>query len=74
MHGFVIPNGAITGRMTHRSPNMAQVPSVHSPYGSECRACWIVVEGNVLLGVDASGLELRMLAHYMNDENYIGDF
>jgi len=71
VHGFVIPNGAITGRMTHRSPNMAQVPSVHSPYGSECRACWIVDEGNVLLGVDASGLELRMLAHYMNDETYI---
>jgi DNA polymerase I-like protein with 3'-5' exonuclease and polymerase domains len=71
VHGFVIPNGAITGRMTHRSPNMAQVPSVHSPYGPECRACWIVDEGNVLLGVDASGLELRMLAHYMNDENYI---
>ena len=71
VHGFVIPNGAITGRMTHRSPNMAQVPSVHSPYGKECRACWIVDEGNVLLGVDASGLELRMLAHYMDDDDYI---
>ena len=71
VHGFVIPNGAITGRMTHRNPNMAQVPSVHSPYGKECRACWIVDEGNVLLGVDASGLELRMLAHYMDDETYI---
>jgi DNA polymerase I len=71
VHGFVIPNGTITGRMTHRNPNMAQVPSVHSPYGIECRACWIVDEGNVLLGVDASGLELRMLAHYMDDENYI---
>ena len=71
VHGFVIPNGTITGRMAHRNPNMAQVPSIHSPYGKECRACWIVDEGNVLLGVDASGLELRMLAHYMNDENYI---
>jgi len=71
VHGFVIPNGAITGRMTHRSPNMAQVPSVHSLYGKECRSCWIVDEGNVLLGVDASGLELRMLAHYMNDDDYI---
>ena len=71
VHGFVIPNGAITGRMTHRNPNMAQVPSVHSPYGKECRSCWVVDEGNVLLGVDASGLELRMLAHYMDDERYI---
>ena len=71
VHGFVIPNGAITGRMTHRNPNMAQVPSVHSPYGKECRSCWVVDEGNVLLGVDASGLELRMLAHYMDDKDYI---
>ena len=70
VHGFVIPNGTITGRMTHRNPNMAQVPSVHSPYGKECRACWIVDEGNVLVGVDASGLEIRMLAHYMDDEEF----
>ena len=68
VHGFVIPNGTITGRMTHRNPNMAQVPSVSSPFGKECRACWTVEEGNVLLGVDASGLEIRMLAHYMADE------
>ncbi len=73
VHGFVIPNGAITGRMTHRSPNMAQVPSSHNPYGKECRACWTVEDGNVLLGVDASGLEIRMLAHYMNDEEYTNE-
>ena len=73
VHGFVIPNGAITGRMTHRNPNMAQVPSSHSAYGKECRACWIVEDNNVLLGVDASGLEIRMLAHYMNDEEYTNE-
>ena len=67
IHGAVISNGAITGRMTHRSPNTAQIPSVRQPYGKECRACWTVDEGNVLLGIDASGLELRMLSHYMND-------
>jgi DNA polymerase-1 len=73
VHGFVIPNGAITGRMTHRNPNMAQVPAIYSPYGKECRACWTVEEGNVLIGVDASGLEIRMLAHYMNDEEYTNE-
>jgi len=71
VHGFVIPNGTITGRMTHRNPNMAQVPSVHSEYGKECRSLWVVEEGNKLVGVDASQLELRMLAHYMKDEEYI---
>ena len=73
VHGFVIPNGTITGRMTHRDPNMAQVPSVSSPYGKECRACWTVPKGYKLVGIDASGLELRMLAHYMSDEDYTNE-
>ena len=73
VHGKVIPNGTITGRMTHRGPNMAQVPNIHSPYGEECRACWTVPDGYKLVGIDASGLELRMLAHYMNDADYIED-
>ena len=70
VHGRVITNGAVTGRMTHQSPNMAQVPSVNSEYGEDCRNCWIVPEGRRLVGVDASGLELRMLAHYMGDEEF----
>lgn len=73
VHGSVISTGAITGRMTHRDPNMAQVPSVVSPYGKECRSCWIVDEGNKLVGIDASGLELRMLAHYMADKEYVNE-
>ena len=73
VHGFVIPNGAVTGRMTHRKPNMAQVPSIHKEYGVECRSCWTVPEGYKLVGIDASGLELRMLAHYMKDEEYTNE-
>jgi DNA polymerase I-like protein with 3'-5' exonuclease and polymerase domains len=65
VHGRVITNGAITYRMTHQNPNMAQVPAV-----VECRECWIVPEGKLLVGTDASGLELRMLAHYMNDQEF----
>ena len=71
VHGKVITNGAVTGRMTHSSPNMAQVPNAGSVYGHECRECWSVEDGNVLVGCDASGLELRMLAHYMKDEDYV---
>ena len=71
VHGSVITNGAVTGRMTHSSPNMAQIPNKGSPYGEDCRELWIVDKGNVLVGADASGLELRMLAHYMKDDDYI---
>ena len=70
VHGRVISNGAVTGRMTHQSPNMAQVPAGHSLFGHECRSCWTVPQQSKLVGFDASGLELRMLAHYMNDEEF----
>lgn len=73
VHGRVITNGAVTGRMTHHSPNLAQVPSVSAPYGRECRSFWAVPEGHKLIGCDASGLELRMLAHYMRDERYTNE-
>ena len=70
VHCQVRTNGAITGRMTHSKPNLAQVPRVGTEYGEECRSVWTVEDGNVLLGADASGLELRMLAHYMDDSTY----
>jgi DNA polymerase I-like protein with 3'-5' exonuclease and polymerase domains len=73
VHGRVITNGAVTGRMTHMSPNMAQIPNSSAVYGPECRNLWIVEKGNRLVGIDASGLELRMLAHYMNDDAYTSE-
>jgi DNA polymerase I-like protein with 3'-5' exonuclease and polymerase domains len=65
IHGRVNTCGAVTGRMTHSSPNMAQIPS-----DSLYRQCFVAPEGSKLVGIDASGLELRMLAHYMDDAKY----
>jgi DNA polymerase I-like protein with 3'-5' exonuclease and polymerase domains len=65
IHGEVITNGAVTGRATHRNPNIAQVPAVGALYGKECRGLFGVPPGKKLVGVDVSGLELRMLGHFM---------
>ncbi|MFN3573642.1 MAG: DNA polymerase [Phenylobacterium sp.] len=77
IHGSVNSNGAVTGRMTHSNPNVAQVPSVkvgkdgkpllgyEGGWGFESRSCFIVAPGYLLVGCDAEGLELRMLGHYM---------
>jgi DNA polymerase I-like protein with 3'-5' exonuclease and polymerase domains len=73
VHGKVITNGAVTGRMTHMSPNLAQVPNSSAIYGHECRELWTVEKGYKLVGIDASGLELRMLAHYMEDDAYTNE-
>lgn len=66
IHGGINTNGAVSGRCTHQRPNMAQVPAVRAPYGSECRSLFTAPEGKVLVGCDASGLELRCLAHYLH--------
>lgn len=77
LHGRVNTLGAITRRMSHSDPNMAQVPTVKvdtdgakllgfaGGYGVECRGLFIVAPGKKLVGCDAEGLELRMLGHYM---------
>jgi DNA polymerase I len=70
VHGRVITNGAVTGRCTHSNPNMGQVPAVGSPYGKECRSLWTVPDDSLLVGVDLSGIELRCLAHYMQDDEW----
>ena len=85
VHGKVNPCGAVTGRMTHSNPNCAQVPATkygkdgkilwgfEGGYGADCRNLWTVPKGYKLVGCDASGLELRMLAHYMNDDKYTNE-
>ena len=73
VHGSVITIGAVTGRMSHSKPNMAQVPAVRSPYGVECREMWEVDKDSVLVGADLSGIELRCFAHYLNDPGYTNE-
>jgi DNA polymerase-1 len=76
IHGGVNTNGAVTGRMTHSKPNVAQTPKVKADksgvlygeaggWGYECRSLYHASEGLMLVGCDAEGIELRMLAHYM---------
>lgn len=65
MHGRIITNGTPTGRATHSSPNMSQVPTHSKPWGREFRGLFTVPAGKSLVGIDVSGLELRMLAHYL---------
>ena len=52
--------GCATFRMSHKNPNLAQVPS-----DSRFRELFIPTPGQVMVGADLSGIELRMLAHYL---------
>lgn len=65
VHGSYNTVGAVTRRATHSNPNIGQVPSLGADYGRECRELFRVPEGWTQVGTDASGLELRCLAHYL---------
>lgn len=65
IHGRVNPNGTVSGRATHSQPNVTQVPHNASPYGKECRSLFGVPKGWVQAGIDACGLELRCLSHFL---------
>ena len=73
---------ADTLRLRHQSPNTANIPAVRVDkergvlYGDdgyftyEARDLWTARPGRVLVGTDASGLELRMLAHFLNRDEF----
>lgn len=71
LHGGVDILGAVSGRATHSNPNLGQVPSPRAYKGKESRELFIPKEGYVSVGCDLSQVELRCLAHYMKDEEYI---
>lgn len=59
--------GTVSGRCACRTPNLQNVPSTRSVYGKECRDLFTVPKGWYLLGSDLSGIELRCLAHLLDD-------
>ncbi|MDA9877871.1 DNA polymerase [Luminiphilus sp.] len=65
LHGTVNTNNAVTGRATHMHPNLGQVPAVSVPYGKQFRELFTVPKNKSLVGCDVSGLELRLLGHYI---------
>lgn len=68
IHGSINTIGAVTRRMTHFDPNLAQVPAVSAEYGADCRAlfgCFGHRAEWTQVGADASSLEMMMLGHFL---------
>lgn len=80
MHGTCIGVGAITHRMAHYEPQMANIPAIKYDdnkqeirnLGREMRSCLTVpnFDTHCMVGVDISGIQLRILAHYLEDPKY----
>ena len=83
IHGSFAHIGAWTGRMSHRNPNQANIPAefhgepktaveeVKAKYDGQFRGLWTVPEGSWLVGTDAAGIQLRILAHLMKSDQYV---
>ena len=61
--------GAPTGRFSCSNPNLQQIP-----HGEEYRRAFIAPEGKKLIVADYSQIELRILADFSADENFINAF
>lgn len=70
IHGKFYHIGSWTHRLSHTNPNMANIPSVDSDVGYDLRKLWIARPGRVLIGVDAESIQLRVLAHYIDDPEF----
>lgn len=78
IHGNFNTIGAWTQRMSHNTPNMANILSEHGRTGEiqylgrEMRELWTTSRPNsLIIGTDASGIQLRVLAHYLRNEFYV---
>jgi len=65
IHARTMHIGTITHRCSHSRPNLGNPTSVRKPWGKEIRSLFKPEPGMLLIGGDASGLEQRMLAHYL---------
>ena len=74
IHTSFIQWGTATGRLSSRDPNLQNIP-VRSDLGKKIRAAFIPQgKDNVILAVDYSQIELRMLAHLSGDEALIESY
>jgi len=76
IHGAFYGIGAWTQRMAHQKPNTANIPNPYNNNGTpkllggEMRSLWRAPSNRLLVGVDAEGIQLRIFAHYIDDEEF----
>lgn len=68
LHGDVFNIGTPTFRQTHKI--IANLPSAKATYGAEVRSLFIAEKGYTLVSADSAACQLRLLAHFMKDDNF----
>ncbi len=73
IHTSYNQTGTSTGRLSSNNPNLQNIP-IRTEVGREVRRAFVADKGNMLLGVDYSQIELRVLAHISQDATLLSAF
>ncbi|RDI95047.1 DNA polymerase I [Meiothermus sp. QL-1] len=73
LHTRFIQTGTATGRLSSQDPNLQNIP-VRTELGRRIRRAFVAAPGMRLIAADYSQIELRVLAHFSEDENLIRVF
>ncbi len=73
VHTSYNQTGSVTGRIASSDPNLQNIP-IRTELGRQVRKAFVAMPGHVLLSVDYSQVELRIVAHISGDQAMLAAF
>lgn len=73
IYSHFLQSGTATGRLSSKEPNLQNIPA-HGKYAKSYKTAFVAEEGFSFLSIDYSQIELRMLAHFSEDEKLLNAF
>ncbi len=73
IYSHFLQTGTGTGRLSSKDPNLQNIPA-HGQYARSYKSCFVANDGFSFISLDYSQIELRMLAHFSEDEKLLNAF
>ncbi|EAI8722031.1 DNA polymerase I, partial [Campylobacter jejuni] len=73
IYSSFLQTGTATGRLSSKDPNLQNIPA-HGQYAKDYKYCFVAKDGFSFISLDYSQIELRMLAHFSEDEKLLNAF
>ncbi|HEF3114975.1 TPA: DNA polymerase I [Campylobacter jejuni] len=73
IHSSFLQTGTATGRLSSKDPNLQNIPA-HGQYAKDYKSCFVAKDGFSFISLDYSQIELRILAHFSEDEKLLNAF